>query len=839
MPEKPTGNGFESVGEIATSKRVRHAFTTPEMQEPELFREVLESLHDGVVVRHSDGRVVMSNQAAADLLGLGVGETFPNLQRFDAFDTDGKDVSPDEFPGPLALKTGRPVIGKLAGIGIRGGATRWIEADAYPLFLPGVKQPHGVISIGRDVTTRVEASNALAVSRRRIEIVLAKSGHQFRVLDWYGNVIEAVPPLEHQGIFESAKRIEVDGLPHLANLGRSHARIVEMWERVRKTYLASESHEVLVESPIRGSRWFEFTATNHFDDPAVGGIVINFQDITARKDAEQQIRFQSDLLARAGQAITATDESGHVLFWNQTAADLYGWTAKEAHGRLITDLITTPDLHDPVAEYGRATIRCEAWSGDLTVRRRDGALWPISMLSTPVFDVNGDFVAVVGVSKDITERKASELALARLALQDPLTGLANRTLVDHAIKALLLEFQESGIGFAVLCIGLDRFKVINEGTSYAVGDRLLQLVAKRLTAAFPNELVARFGGDEFVVLHRASTPAVIEEAAAQVLNELGRPFTIDNLELVVSVSTGIAYPSANGAADSLLREANSAMLEAKRTGRSRFCTYDNKSRQRAQERWNTEVGLRSAIDRGELFVEYQPLVDLCDNSISGVEALVRWEHPFLGRIGPDHFIPVAEETGLIIPIGRWVLDQALAQKAEWARNGVIPNSIMSVNLSPRELLDPTLVDSVEATIGRSGIDPQQLTLEITETALMQNIELSIGILERLGEMGVQLAIDDFGTGHSSMMYLKQLPINVLKIDRSFVSGLGTDSGDFSIVHAISSLGNALDLAVVAEGVETEMQLTALKGLNCKYGQGFLWSHALRGPELASWAMAMP
>jgi EAL domain-containing protein (putative c-di-GMP-specific phosphodiesterase class I) len=332
---------------------------------------------------------------------------------------------------------------------------------------------------------------------------------------------------------------------------------------------------------------------------------------------------------------------------------------------------------------------------------------------------------------------------------------------------------------------------------------------------------------------------VIKEAAARVLNELGRPFTIDNQELVVSASTGIAYPSANGTADLLLREANSAMLEAKRTGRSRSCTYNNKSRKRSQERLNTEVGLRSAIARGELFVEYQPIISLCDNSIHGVEALVRWEHPLLGRIGPDHFIPVAEETGLIIPIGRWVLDQALDLKVEWARSGVLPDGAITVNLSPRQLLDPTLVDSVEAAIDRSGINPNELTLEITENSLMQDIELSIGVLERLREMGVRLAVDDFGTGHSSMMYLKRLPIDVLKIDRSFVSGLGTDAGDSSIVRAVVALGAAFDMDVVAEGVETETQFAELKGQNCKYGQGFLWSPALGGPELASWAMARP
>ena len=840
MPETPNENRSESEDDIAQSTRLIRSFTTAGMQEPELFRSVFASLNDGVIVWRSDGSVVLSNQAAADMLGFDVLETFvPRvLPEWAAVDADGNDLTFDDFPGPLALRTGQPVLRKVVGISRLGGPTRWVEGDAYPLFLPDGKQPHGVISIGRDVTERITAINTLKATQRRTEIILAKSDNQFRILDWYGNVIDAVPPLEDHGIFASMKRIEVDGLPHVSDLGSSHDRVVEIFERVRETYLASETHDVCVNSPIRGQRWFEFTLTNHVDDPAIGGIVVNYHDISASKAAERALRFQADLLARAGQAITATDESGHILFWNQTAVEIYGWTAEEAHGRLISDVIRPLDHHDTVAEYCRATTRCKEWSGDLTVRRRDDTLWSISMLSTPVFDVNGAFVAMVGVSKDIMERKANELALAQQALQDPLTGLANRSRVEQAAKALFLGFHDSGIGFSVLFIGLDRFKVINEGTSHAVGDRLLQLVATRLTAAFPDALVARFGGDEFVMLHPGNTPSVVEETASQVLNELRRPFKIDDRDLVIGASIGISYAASNDTADSLLRDANAAMHEAKRGGRSQSRTYNNRSRTHAQDRLNTEIGLRSAIDRGELFVEYQPIVALRDNSIYGVEALVRWEHPLLGRIGPDQFIPVAEETGLIIPIGRWVLDQALGQKVEWARNGSLPNSVITVNLSPSQLLEPTLVGSVEAAIDRSGIDPHELTLEITENSLMQNIELSISVLERLREMGVQLAVDDFGTGHSSMTYLKRLPIDVLKIDRSFVSGLGTDSNDSSIVHAISSLGNALHMAVVAEGVETELQFAELKGLQCKYGQGFFWTPALGGPELESWAMAL-
>ncbi|MFT4659684.1 MAG: EAL domain-containing protein (putative c-di-GMP-specific phosphodiesterase class I), partial [Ilumatobacter sp.] len=371
----------------------------------------------------------------------------------------------------------------------------------------------------------------------------------------------------------------------------------------------------------------------------------------------------------------------------------------------------------------------------------------------------------------------------------------------------------------------------------AVGDRILQLVGQRLVAAFPNEVVARYDGDSFVVLHRESTASVVDAAAGRVINRFCEPFKVAHYELVISACIGIAYASGDDTADSLLSDAHSAMYEAKRNGRSQTSTYGSQNRQRAIEQFNTEVALRHAIDSDELFVEYQPVISLHDESIAGVEALVRWEHPLLGQIGPDDFIPVAEESGLIIPIDRWVLDQALRQKIQWAREGVLTNVTMAVNLSPLEILDPTLVASVEAALDRSGVNPEELTLEITENFLMHDIERSITVLGQLKEMGVRLAVDDFGTGHSSMMYLKRLPIEVLKIDRSFVAGLGLNANDSSIVRAIISLGAALDLAVVAEGVETATQLEALHALHCDYAQGFLWSPSLSGSELAAWVMA--
>jgi diguanylate cyclase (GGDEF)-like protein/PAS domain S-box-containing protein len=810
-------------------------------QQLDMFKSIVANLNRGVLVQRSDGKVELINQAAADMLGLQREAVLGKLlvpNQLKTVDPDGKILPPENYPGRRALRTEQPVLGMVLGISRQSEAIRWLEIDSYPLSLPDTERPHWVFSSLRDITTQTTAVGALEASSRRTQIILSEGAREFRVLDWYGNVIYAVPPLTNEGVFGTGEQVKVDGLPQIQHLSATdHARVVAMFERVRETDRAAETADVFVDSPTAGRRWFECTMANHLDDSAVGGIVVSYHDISDRKEAENEIRFQANLLARTGQAIIATDKHGHIVFWNQTAGEIYGWTAEAARDQLITDVIKPWGNDAAIAEYGRATARCQQWSGEITIQQRAGTLIPISMSSTPVFDANGDFIAVVGVATDTTEHKASELALAHQALHDSLTGLPNRTMLLREVETHLLAVQNGAIGFAALFIGLDRFRVINEGTNNAVGDRILQLVGQRLVAAFPNEVVARYDGDSFVVLHRESTASVVDAAAGRVINRFCEPFKVAHYELVISACIGIAYASGDDTADSLLSDAHSAMYEAKRNGRSQTSTYGSQNRQRAIEQFNTEVALRHAIDSDELFVEYQPVISLHDESIAGVEALVRWEHPLLGQIGPDDFIPVAEESGLIIPIDRWVLDQALRQKIQWAREGVLTNVTMAVNLSPLEILDPTLVASVEAALDRSGVNPEELTLEITENFLMHDIERSITVLGQLKEMGVRLAVDDFGTGHSSMMYLKRLPIEVLKIDRSFVAGLGLNANDSSIVRAIISLGAALDLAVVAEGVETATQLEALHALHCDYAQGFLWSPSLSGSELAAWVMA--
>ena len=426
--------------------------------------------------------------------------------------------------------------------------------------------------------------------------------------------------------------------------------------------------------------------------------------------------------------------------------------------------------------------------------------------------------------------------LTRQAFRDPLTNLPNRALFMDRLSHGLTRAQRRHEHLAVLFLDLDRFKVVNDTLGHAVGDQLLVEVSRRLTSALrPGDTVARLGGDEFgVLLEDVADAETAETVAVRIEESLGKPYRFEGREVFVTASIGIALSSAKlGLPEEILRDADLAMYHAKAKGKARHEVFDGSMSAPALDRMDLEMDLRSAISRHEFRLHYQPILRLDTGKITEVEALIRWQHEKRGLLQPDEFIGLTEETGLIVPIGQWVLSEACKQARVWqVEYPTTPPLVMSVNLSAKQFQNPKLVEEITQALDESGLAPSCLKLEITESTVMQDAPVTLTKLNELKELGVRLAIDDFGTGYSSLGYLKRFPVDTLKIDRSFVKGLSTDGGDSAIVRAVVTVAKSLNMDVTAEGVETEGQLAELRALGCDRWQGFLFARPVSPERVA-------
>ncbi|HEV7862361.1 MAG TPA: EAL domain-containing protein, partial [Acidimicrobiia bacterium] len=447
-----------------------------------------------------------------------------------------------------------------------------------------------------------------------------------------------------------------------------------------------------------------------------------------------------------------------------------------------------------------------------------------------------DFLtSVENILTAAVQRHDTEEALAYQALHDPLTGLANRALLLDRLSQAVARAGRQPAALAVLFLDLDRFKVVNDGLGHRAGDELLQAVANRLLAVVrPEDTVARLGGDEFVVLcEQLAGEAQASQLAERIAEALRRPVTVSQRDVTITASIGIVVADAGAVApEALLRDADTAMYQAKERGRDRFELFDVPARRRVMERLDTEVALRRALERGELRLCYQPEVSFEDGRIVGVEALLRWEHPELGLQLPGQFLDLAEETGLIVPMGEWALEEACRTAGTFQRAARHAGPLVTwVNLSGRQLVQPGLPATIARILSETGADPATLGLEVTESAIMEDPRLSGETLRTLKRLGLQIAIDDFGTGFSSLSRLRRFPVDVLKVDRSFVAGIGRNEEDSVIVTAVVGLAHSLGLTAVAEGVETLEQSTALRAMGCDTAQGFYFSRPVEARYL--------
>ncbi len=565
-------------------------------------------------------------------------------------------------------------------------------------------------------------------------------------------------------------------------------------------------------------------------------------DVTERRLAEEKLRQAAAVIASTRDGMIVTDLEPRIVTINPAYTEITGYSEAEVLGK--NPRILQSGRHDRAFYQAMwaSLLQTGHWQGELWNRRKNGELYPQWLTVSTVRDERGEATHYVGVLTDISQLKRAEERLAHLAHYDPLTDLPNRLLAQSRLAHAVDQAQRHEQRVGVLLLDLDRFKTINDSLGHPAGDALLRAIALRLRERLREEdTLARLGGDEFlVVLERLPRPEEAASVAQNLLDLLTQPFMLpDGSEVYVNASIGVSlYPDDGSSATDLIQYADAAVYQAKEQGRNIYRFYTEALTQAAHERLDLERRLRGALERGEFLLHYQPQLSVTEGRIIGVEALVRWQPPGQALVSPARFIPLAEETGLIVPLGEWVLRTACAQAQAWRLAGW-PSLLMAVNLSARQIRQPDLVGRVRAALADSGLPADYLELEITESGLMEQGEQAETILRALKETGVRLAIDDFGTGYSSLAYLKRFPIDQLKIDQSFVRDIPHDPNDMEIAAAIIALAHTLRLEVLAEGVETTEQLAFLREHGCDLYQGYLFSRPVPSEDLAPLLAAPP
>ncbi len=563
-------------------------------------------------------------------------------------------------------------------------------------------------------------------------------------------------------------------------------------------------------------------------------LVLIARDITAEKAQQESLRLAARVFESTAEGILITDPAERIVAVNRAFTEMTGYAEAEVRGQRPT--VLGADRHDDrfFAQMWEALHRSGRWQGEMWNRSKSGEVRPYLLTISALKDEQGMVLNYIGVMRDISNIKQSQEQLELLANYDPLTGLGNRNLFLTHLKAGIERAARHERKLALIFIDLDNFKVINDTLGHDVGDVLLSEVARRLKGAVRQEdIVCRLGGDEFTVyVQDFEDPQSLTSTAQRLVQATAEPYQISGHDIFVTASVGISvYPNDGTTISELVKNADTAMYKVKEQGRNGFQFFKEDMNARAFERLVFVSGLRRALERSEFRVTYQPQVDLASGRPRGAECLLRWNHPDLGEVSPGSFIPVAEETGLIVPIGEWVLHKVCRQLKDW---GARAGGRISVNVSARQFRQPELVEAIRRSVNEVGIGTELICIELTESALIDDPEKAAVTLGMLKDMGLTIAIDDFGTGYSSLSYLKRFPIDCLKIDRTFVRDIASDPDDAAIVTAIITMAQSLKLDVVAEGVETQEQLDFLRARGCAAAQGYFFSRPLSAERMEEW-----
>jgi diguanylate cyclase (GGDEF)-like protein/PAS domain S-box-containing protein len=712
------------------------------------------------------------------------------------------------------------------------GATFWCSEKVSPVREPEGDVKHYVTVI-EDISERKQAQARLEQSRNQLNEAqrLARVGSWS--LDLASNQLEWSDEIYR--IFELDSNSF--GASYQAFLDAIHPDDVAMVNRAYTESVANRSPYDIVHRLRMADGRIKYVHECCETLYAADGTPLHsrgtIQDVTERTLDQESMQLYANVFRYSREGILITDQDNRIIAVNPALMEITGYDLEDLEGqnpRLLSSGRTPREVYQAMW----ASLNSQGhWQGELWDRRKNGQVYPKWASISAIRDSAGNLINYIASFTDISERKATEERIQHLANHDPLTGLLNRNSMENRMQQMLLTARREQQILALLFIDLDRFKYVNDTFGHPAGDSLLMEIASRLrNSVRESDMVVRLGGDEYiVVLNTIDSGEVAASVANKLLTTISQPCLIGGTEVRSGACIGIStYPNDGDDTATLMKHADTAMYHAKKLGRNTFQFFDPAMNAAAGERLSIEHDLHTALRDSQFELHYQPKVNAGDGRISGVEALIRWRHPQRGLIPPLKFIPIAEETGQIVAIGDWVLEEACRQQAEWRAQGV-PNPQISVNLSAHQLRSPGLVGWVQRIMQRFGMRPGELELEITESAAMDAPDKAILLLNTLRDLGVALAIDDFGTGYSSLAYLKLLPIQTLKLDRAFVRDIETDENDAAISSATLALAHNLGLKVVAEGVETEGQRAYLLAHDCDYLQGYLFSKPLPAAEI--------
>ncbi|MDQ3041055.1 MAG: PAS domain S-box protein [Acidobacteriota bacterium] len=812
--------------DISESKRAEKAL----MEREEQYRELFENANDLIYTHDLKGNLTSLNRAGEIITGFTREEALKmNIKQVIELEylelarrmTCQKiaDEAPTTYELEIIAKPGHRVSLELS--------TRLILQDGKPV---------GVQGIGRDITERKRAERELQTNEAQLK-------------DLFDNAPTGYHELDREGRIVRVNRTELEMLGYEAEemLGRfiwefvvdpiSRDAVLEQLSGVKQTDL--------IERTFRrkdGSTLPVLLEVRLITDESgtITGLRTTVQDITERKRAEESLVNSERRYRSLGEGImhqvwTARPD-GKLDYVNGRAIEYHGSTFERIIGDGWQKAVHPDDLPDCLKRWKYSLETGRDYEAEFRLRRRDGEYRWHKSLATAALDSDGKVGNWFGTNSDINDRKLAEAKLNHNALHDALTNLPNRVkFMNHLKRAISRVERNPAFRFAVLFLDLDRFKVINDSLGHTIGDRLLIAIAERLELCIrPGDIVARLGGDEFtVLLDDINDSADAVRVANRFLEELSAPFKLDSYEVFSSASIGIIISDeVRRQPEDFLRDADTAMYRAKEAGKSRYEIFDREMHIRNMKLLQLENDLRRAIEKDEFRVYYQPIVELETGAIREFEALIRWQHPQHGLVLPNDFIGIAEETGLIIPIGIWILAESCRQTAEWQKSFPQHNLSISVNLSAKQLMHPNLTAQVGEILEKTALNPRGLKLEVTESMVMENSDKALSVIAELHALGISVSTDDFGTGYSSLSYLHRFPFNCLKIDRSFVSKMDTDQKSEAIVRTILLLAQNLNIETVAEGIETERQLVNLRQLGCKTGQGYLFSKPVNAESAA-------